>query len=450
MVRYAELERAINRMATRAGRLGLRPGDIVGLATDTPRDLSLTLALALARIGVATAEPHAPTHHLRLRFDGSAGPQPDAVGFDPDWAAPLATSGEEPVVPLHPDPDALCQVFASTGRTGKPRHVPVSHALLLRRVMRRWQSLSGEPDVRIIAVGPGCALGFETVLSTLWAGGTLVFTTPGSAAAAIRRHAVTAIATSPAALRGLLDAMPPEAGDFPTLAIVEVSGSLPPPLGAEAARRLCPHILSEYGSAEAGCVAAAPVTLLAERAGARGLLLDGVAVQAMDMSGAPMPPGYPGRLRIRGDGVAPGYLWEEDGAPAAFHDGWFCPGTLGAISPDGMLACADPAAAMSDDGAIRLSPQVIEAALLRLPTVLEAAAFALPDEAGTPQVGAAIVARGRIDDAVLNAFCARALPGITLRVVLQMRALPRNESGQVLRAQLTTMALRLRAQRTGT
>ena len=78
-----------------------------------------------------------------------------------------------------------------------------------------------------------------------------------------------------------------------------------------------------------------------------------------------------------------------------------------------------------------------------MPTVLDAAAFGVPDSHGITRVCAAIVSRVHIDDAVLSDFCAHALPRISPTTILRMKALPRNENGKLMREQLVDIALHL-------
>ena len=446
-IRYDELERGIDRMAAYATRLGLRAGDIAGLNIGGPDEaLALVLYLALARLGIAVSDPAAPPERLKLSFqqkpEGAAA-APGLVGFDASWLRPRP--GEEPAAgPIHPGGEALCQVVASSGTTGMPKHIPVSHALLRRKVLA-WSP--GDEDhraVRIIAMSLSGAWGMACAMGTFWSGGTIVLSNPADAGAAIARHGVTSIITSPIALQSLLDGLPEGAGPFPSLRSIEVGGSLlPEPLHARAVSRLCPHMISIFGSSEAAYIASAPFAALTGRPGLVGQIYPGVTVEAVDADFTPLPPGSEGNLRIRSELVAEGYLWSDETASGGFQDGWFYSGDVGTVWPDGMLSLSGRISDLINHGGMKISPVPIEAALLRLPGVLDAAAFGMLDTAGIEQVWAAIAVRGRIDDAVLNAFCARALPTMAPKIILQMPALPRNENGKVVRRKLVELAAQM-------
>jgi len=442
---YAALERLIDRMAQRVAGLGLRPGDVVGLAITGPDEsLGLILAFALARLGIASADPSLPAARMRWCFKLGAAAAPGIVGFDASWlAAPAAAQA----VAIHPDPAATLRIFASSGTTGVPKHAAVSHELMTRRVLSGLLALEGGPATRIVAVNLGITLGLSAVLRTLWLGGTLVLSNPAEALAAIEAHGVTSLLVSPVALRAVLQAMSPLAPPPPTLRTVEVSGSkLPAPLYQQAAARLCRNILSWLGATETSGIAAGPMAALAARPGAVGYVLAGVEVQAVDAANAPLPAGQEGVLRVRGANNVVGYVGEA--GAESFRDGWFYPGDIGTVWPDGMLSLAGRTHEVINSGGVKLSPHVIEEALLTLPLVTDAAAFGVPDAAGIEQPWAAIVAAAPIDNAVLTAFCQKVLPGRAPKVILQMQALPRNASGKVQRDLLVAYAVQVSRPRT--
>lgn len=436
---YATLEHAIDRMTVYAARAGVQPDDLVGLPIAPPDEVTgLVLALALARMGVGTGEPSLPRDAMRLCFEPGSSPRPGRVGFDASWML----GDEVAATPIRDNPDAVCRVFASSGTTGMPKHVPVSHALMARRVYGRWLGLSGGRAVHMVAVGLGGAWGFATVLRTLWQGGTLVVPDARDLAGAIARHGVTVLSASPAVLRSLLDQLPANHPPFPSLDALEIGGSMfPMPLLEQATTRVCRTIVSHLGSSEVGGIASAPMAVLAARSGGVGYPWPDVEVQALDDAGEPLPPGQEGVLRLRGPAVAAGYLANEAETALRFRDGWFHSSDLGATWPDGMLTLSGRASDLINTGGSKVSPHLVEEGLLKLPLVIEAAAFGVPDASGIERVWAAIVAREPIAEAVLEAYCARAPRGRAPVVILQLEALPRNASGKVQRERLVALAL---------
>jgi acyl-CoA synthetase (AMP-forming)/AMP-acid ligase II len=453
-ITYAQLDRTIDRMTVYAARLGLRAGDIAGLAILPPDEApSLILALALARMGVASAAPSLPEQHMRLCFQASRPgrpAEPGRVAFDASWMMERPAAADQPPVPIHDEPNAILRIFASSGTTGVAKHIPISHELMTRRVFGYELGLGGGRCTRMITIGLGIAWSICTVLRTLWQGGTIVLFHGDNPIAAIRKHRVTWVVASPVALRTLLDAAPAGPGRLASLETVEVGGStLPDTLQRQAVARLCPGVVSLLGSAEGGGIAGAPVSALGSRPGAVGFVFPGVKVEAVSDDRSPLPPGSEGILRIRSDTVADGYFGEAGPASEGLVGGWFYPGDIGTVWPDGMLSLSGRTSELINTGGVKVSPAVIEAGLLALPSVTDAAAFGVPDASGLHRIWAAIVASEPIEDAVLAAYCDKAPGGNAPQVIFQVEALPRNENGKIKRDVLIEVARQMSQKPTG-
>lgn len=394
------------------------------------------MALALARIGVAAAEAGAPLDRLRLEFRIGGGAAPGAVRVDRTWL-----HGQGQAVAIADGEERICRIFSSAGTTGSPKFIPVSHRVMREGAMGGWRGLRPDPAIRIVATRLGGAMGYPTVIRTFRAGGTLVLTNHAQIADAISRHGLTSITTAPFSLHTIIAAIPPELGPFPSLRAIEVGGAtLPAQLGCDARRRLCPVILSNYVSTEAGHIAGGPIDTPGRRPGAVGVLSSGCHAEALDPAGNVLPPGRSGRIRARGPQLAGRYIWEAEARDDAFADGWVLTGDIGAVEPDHMVTLLGRVSEVIIVGATKVNPEVIEAAMLRLPLVSEAAAFGVADAAGIERIWVAIVTATRIDDAVLNEFCARALPSLSPSRVLRMKSLRRAANGKIIRHALTALA----------
>jgi acyl-coenzyme A synthetase/AMP-(fatty) acid ligase len=270
-----------------------------------------------------------------------------------------------------------------------------------------------------------------------------VLTNPAQAVIAIQRHNVGSMAIAPISLQRVVGALPDDAKPLPSLVSVEVGGSaLPSPLRALVEQRLCRRIVSHYGATEAGAIASGPMAALGGDPCVVGLVHPGVTVQAVDGEDRPLPPGTEGTLRISGANCVAGYLGDETASPdSVFRDGWFYCGDVGSVSADGLLTVSGRAGDVINSGGIKVNPVVIEDVLRSLPHVTDAAAFGVPDSMGVMRIWAAIVADVRVETAALNSVCHARLVEKSPKFILQVKGLPRNANGKVMREELVKFAM---------
>ncbi|WP_158932601.1 class I adenylate-forming enzyme family protein [Acidisphaera sp. S103] len=450
-VSYRDFDRMIDAMAAHLAGLGVVSGQTVGLAMAGPNEMAaLVAAMALARLGVETADITLPAERMNFCItEGgrTAKPGVHSMPIERLWTGLPASgsmSGTEPSpMPIHSGGSAIFRIFASSGTTGVPKFSAVSHDLMTGRVMDNWRASSLPRSVHICAVGMGITWGLTQVLRTFWSGGTLVLTNPAQAVMAIRRHRVDSMAIAPVSLQKLVGALPDDAQPLPSLVSIEVSGSaLPSRLRTLAEHKLCARLISHYGATEAGGIASGPFAALGGDPRAVGLVHPGVEVQVVDAEDQPMPPNAEGILRIRGANCIAGHLG-DDGAPSdsVFRDGWFYSGDIGSVSGEGLLTVSGRAGDFINSGGIKVSPLVIEDVLLSLPQVTDAAVFAVPDSMGVMRIWAAIVAGTPVETAALKALCHARLAEKSPRFILQVKGLPRNANGKLMRDELVQFAL---------
>jgi acyl-coenzyme A synthetase/AMP-(fatty) acid ligase len=448
---YRDFDQLIDSATKHLTGLGVVAGQTVGLGIAGPNEMAgLVVALALARLGVATADMALPPERMDFCIpEGgrTANPGVRSLPIERLWASlPPPGAAQEtasPAMPSHPHASAIFRIFGSSGTTGVPKFSAVSHALMTARVMDNWRAIGQLQPVHICAVGMGITWGCTQVLRTFWSGGTLVLSNPAQAVLAIQRHKVGSVAIAPVSLRAIVGALPDDAQPLPSLVSVEVSGSaLPSPLRALAEQRLCPRLVSHYGATEAGGIASGPFAALGGDPRVVGLVHPGVVVQAVDAEDRPLPPGADGILRISGANCIAGHLGDDAAASdSAFRNGWFYCGDIGSVSDNGLLTVGGRAGEFINSGGTKVSPRLIEDVLLSLPEVTDAAAFGVPDNLGMVQIWAAIVADARVETAALKAICRTRLAEKSPKFILQIKALPRNANGKVMREELIRFAM---------
>ena len=445
-VSFFEFDRLIDIAAHQLAALGIIAGQIIGLAITGPDEFrGLVVGFGLARLGAVSADPSMPADAMDI-FISEGGPTEKPgirrVAIHTIWASMTAPGVKTTPFPAHPGGAALYRYFASSGTTGRPKVAAISHEMMTRRVMSNWRNVAVSQAVHLCAMSKGIEYGATHVLRTLWSGGALVLTHPPRIHDAIRLHNVTSMVSPAIILQKIVEMLPYDAVPHPSLQSIEVGGSpMPIRLRGLVREKLCVGIRSHYGSTETGAVASAPFLVLGDDPGIVGYIHAGVDVEAVDENDQPLPAGTEGILRIRSPNAIDGYALDAGAAGGVFRGGWFYNGDIGSISSDGLLRIAGRAGEFINSGGNKVAAAVIEEVLLSIPEVTEAAAFGVPDKIGLTQIWGAIVANVRIDNDVIGKHCRAQLGEKAPKVVMQIRGLPRNANGKVLKDELIKFAV---------
>jgi malonyl-CoA/methylmalonyl-CoA synthetase len=212
-----------------------------------------------------------------------------------------------------------------------------------------------------------------------------------------------------------------------------VSGSAPLPAAVleKFSERFGHTILERYGMSET-LMLTSNLYAGERRAGTVGYPLPGTSLLVRDEQGNACEAGVVGQVHVRGPTVCAGY-WDNAGATAAaFRDGWFTTGDLGALDADGCLTLHGRASDLIISGGFNVFPREIEALLLEEPGVREAAVVGAPDSRRGEVPIAYVVADDGVDLDAVRARCASALASFKApRAVIRVDALPRNALGKV-------------------
>jgi acyl-coenzyme A synthetase/AMP-(fatty) acid ligase len=159
----------------------------------------------------------------------------------------------------------------------------------------------------------------------------------------------------------------------------------------------------------------------------------------VDENDQPVPPGQTGILRFRSPLQTAGYLDDERATAQAFRDGWFYPGDTGSVGAAGYLFLSSRVDDTINVGGNKIDPRLIEELLDEQPEITESAVVAVTRDTGVPVLVAAVEAQGPFDADALKRLCQERLGKVyTPSAIVQVDALPRNESGKVMRSALAT------------
>ena len=453
-------------------RHGIAPGDRVGLYM--PNSGAYLVAMQAAwRAGAAVLPIDAKLHPReakwilddagcdllfvraadRERFAGRRGAF-DTIAVDgPEFAALLD------LAPL-PAPHSrraedLAWLFYTSGTTGRPKGVMLGHGNLAAMAMCYFADVDSlAPDDAMLYAAPlSHAAGFYA-LPAVRAGAAHIAPPsggfdPGEVLDTAQAHGKTSFFAAPTMLRRLVaEARRRGARGAGIGTIVYGGGPMYLADILEAMDTLECRFAQIYGQGETPmCITAFGAREHAERSAPRyrerlasvGAAQSTVEIRIAGADGAPLPPGTPGEIEVRGPSVMLGYWKRPQATAEAVRDGWLRTGDIGALDEDGYLTLHDRSKDMIVSGGANVYPREVEEVLLTHGDVAEAAVVGRPHrEWGEEVVAFVVPAPGaRLDERALDALCLDNIARFKRpRAYFALDALPRNHYGKALKTEL--------------
>src|SRR3989304_223733 len=154
--------------------------------------------------------------------------------------------------------------------------------------------------------------------------------------------------------------------------------------------------------------------------------------RGLDELGAPVADGAAGEVWVRGPNVCAGYWKREAETAAAFRNGWFRTGDLGARSSDGYLTLRGRVSDLIISGGFNVHPRGVEELLLAQPGVREAVVIGATDPVRGEVPVAYLVSDVPLDERALREGLGAVLASFKLpRGYVRVDALPRTALGKV-------------------
>ena len=362
---------------------------------------------------------------------------------DPDADSIPATEGatENP-----PAPEQLALLMYTSGTTGKPKGVMLTHSNLAANAQAISREHALTPQDRVLAVLPLYHINAfsVTMLAPIAHGGSLAIASRFSAAklwAQALGNQCTWLNVVPTMVSYLL-----EGGDAPSAARQAIrfcrsaSAALPPEHLSAFQKRFGIGIVETMGLTETAAPAFSnPMDSAKRKLGAVGYA-SGCEAQVLDGELNPVADGTTGEIVIRGPNVMLGYYKNEEATRSSFTpDGWLRTGDLGHRDADGFFFVTGRIKELIIKGGENIAPREIDEVLLQHPAVLEGAAVGIPDKHYGQEIMACVVLREDVpfDEAELRAFCEKHLGRYKTPMVFKfVSELPRGPSGKVQRLKL--------------
>jgi long-chain acyl-CoA synthetase len=342
------------------------------------------------------------------------------------------------------DSEAVLALVYTSGTTGHPKGVTLTHANVLANVhfLNYWMPYE-EGGVYLHAA-PMFHIADFPLMFAAPAFGTCQVTipkfSPQSFCETVERQRVSHTVLVPTMIN-LLTQFPDLNGyDLSSLKQLAYGGSPMAPDLIHRTRKAFPKLklVQGYGLSETGFL-----TGLKDHEHTEDKLLScgrpcpGIDVRILDESGNEAEAGHPGELAARGANVMRGYWNNPQEATAAFRKGMFHTGDVGYQSTDGYFYILDRIKDMIVTGGENVYCGEVEAVIDEHPAVREAAVFGIPDPQWGELVVASVVLKpGKSLSAdELIAHCRRSLANFKIprRIEFSESELPKSGSGKILK-----------------
>jgi acyl-CoA synthetase (AMP-forming)/AMP-acid ligase II len=336
----------------------------------------------------------------------------DATGAKAVWSETPLRVGEihEGVFSLQGDlakeapsgmPAAICAasdlaaLMATSGSTGIPRFVKVSHGNLIANTEAIIRSQRLATDERAMLILPvSYCFGASVMHTHLYQGGGVVFDRrfmfPDKVLRAIAQYCCSTFAGVPTAYNVLLRRSNIRRIEMPFLRrFLQAGGGLAPDRINEM-RAAFP--LSEFYVMYGQTEATARISCLEperwdEKPGSVGRPLENLTVSIVDEQGHALPAGQVGELRVKGPSICSGYLNDPEETRRVFRGGWLRTGDLARQDEEGYLWIEGRKGAFLKIRGTRVSFAEVEERVAAIPGVYECGACAVAH----PEAGEALM-----------------------------------------------------------
>ena len=479
---YRQLAERVLQLAAALRTLGVRPGDRVGLLMKNCAQY-IELLYACWAGGACAVPINARLHPRESAFVlDDAGAKVVFVTDDADCsaieAARTGTSthfidvdGAEYRKLGHGSPerpevvapaDAPAWLFYTSGTTGRPKGVVLSHRNLMAMALNYLADVDpaavGDHLLHAAPLSHGSGL---YVIPNIAAGATqLIPATRGFDVAEVQQILAfvprTKFFAAPTMVMQLVDAIAQSGGGNPAMLKTIIYGGGPMYVAdcQRALEVLGPRLVQIYGQGEA------PMTItvlpaadhvddhdgrLLERLGSVGRAQIGVEIAVLGADDQPVAEGELGEVCVRGDVVMAGYFGHPTATAAALANGWLHTGDIGRLDAHGYLTLVDRSKDLIISGGSNIYPREVEEVLLRHPAIREAAVIGEPHVKWGEAVVAVLVRfpGHAANEKELDKFCLEHIARFKRpKRYVFVDELPKNATGKILKRELRDLVSR--------
>jgi len=472
---YAELDAASNKVANTLTEIGVGKGDrVVILLPNVPEFAVFYFGLVKNGAIAVPLDTRYKVDELASLFDNS---QPQVLVTESPFLDPLVpvlprfksikhvidlsskyegqflsyreimATGSAHRVKVEPEPEDIAHIAYTSGPSGRPRGVMLSHQRLVTGAtvsVDRFEQT--EKDVVILFALPlHHAFGLVVVLlASISRGSTVVMLhglSIGSLWETIERERSTIFMGVPFTFALTVNAAE-ETGikhDLSSLCLCICAGA---PLPIDIVERFKKHygldIVQFYGlTASTSIVTCQPIDGTG-KPDSSGKALPGWELKIIDDDGKELPPNQPGEIIARGP-IMKGHYNNPQATAEKIKDGWLYTNDIGKVDEDGYLFILAKKKEMIITKGQNIHPSDIEDVLYAHPKVAEAAVVGVPDELRGEIVRAVISLReGQVTtEEEIRHFCREHMADYKLpKQIIFIDSLPKTATGEIRRQEL--------------
>jgi long-chain acyl-CoA synthetase len=438
---YRMLADAILAGAGHFARSELDPAKPVAVSVDDPaRMLVACLSLMHAGFSVVPCSksllqhlPSTGADTLVSEHGGLVWPDHTTILFNDAWMrAHLRGTGTRPAALPSRDGDI---VFFTSGSTGKPKMIVHTPQARMQRVLYSKTSVFTDFERALVVPSLASSFGFHRISEILYAGKTVCFAAFGQPALLLANvYDIDFIFASVQQALALAEIQEKSARfRLPSLRAMRIGGGKVSPQGIERIKQsLCRNIIVSYAATEAGAVAMAPYDMIAGIPDAVGFVVPEVRVEIVDASGALLPIGTEGFVRVQTP--------FSDALAAGAESKWYYSGDIGRLTDNGVLCIAGRREDVLNRGGVKLATTDFEEFLLAAPGVRDAGACSVMGEAGFAEIWIGVVLENGVDvgDFQRHIESDRKFSG-NIDKMFVVEEIPRGDLGKLQREQLQAM-----------
>lgn len=347
-----------------------------------------------------------------------------------------------------PESEALCDILFTTGTTGKPKGVMLSH----RAVFAVAQNVQMGTEIRddniyLIPAPMNHASGIRNLYVCILTGTTAVllngYTNIKLFFDYIRKYHVTSLYMPPSAVRMILLLASKELIKYKDQIRFVYTSSAPfPEADKELLKKVLPnsHLYFAYGCSEAGRSCIIDYSKAESKVNCAGKPNVNSRIIIVDANRAEIhsSPENQGLIAISGPTVMNGYYNDPELTKQTLENGIVYTNDIGYVDENGDLYVLGRIGDVINLGGLKIAPTEVENVVLRFPGIADCACFAAQDRLGGPVLKLNIVENGSpIDITSLRAYLQRNLEAYKVpKIITTVKSIPKTANGKTKRSEL--------------